>query len=88
MSGSETNPLEPAPLKIGALIEAELRRQQRTVAWFSRRINCDRRNVYDIFSRTYIDTGLLFHISRILNHDFFRYYSDALPVLSREDAAG
>lgn len=66
------------PLKIGRLIEAELRRQGKTVTWFSREIHCARRNVYDIFEREYIDTGLLFIISRILRHDFFADYSKML----------
>lgn len=67
-----------AQFNIGKIIQEELRRQGRSVIWFSRMINCDRRNVYDIFSRSYIDTGLLFRISHILNFDFFQYYSEAL----------
>lgn len=66
------------PIYIGKLIEEELRRQERSVSWFSRKINCNRRNVYDIFSRAFIDTGLLYRISLILNKDFFSYYSQAL----------
>jgi len=68
---------EPKPILIGKIIEAELRRQERTVTWLSRKIHCDRRNVYDIFSRQYIDTELLYRISLALNTDFFKYYSAA-----------
>lgn len=64
--------------KIGRVIEAEMRRQEHSVTWLSRKIHCDRRNMYDIFTRSYIDTGLLFRISLALDTDFFKYYSDAL----------
>lgn len=62
-------------LHIGKIIEEELRRQSRTVTWLSRKIHCDRRNVYDIFNRTSIDTDLLNRISVALNKDFFACYS-------------
>lgn len=67
-----------APIVIGQLIEKELRRQERTVTWLARKINCDRRNVYNVFERTYIDTELLLRISIVLQTDFFAYYSRAL----------
>ncbi len=60
---------------IGKLIEEELRRQERSVTWLSRKIHCDRRNVYDIFRRSDIDTNLLYRISQVLNTDFFKIYS-------------
>ena len=67
-----------APIVIGRLIEQELRRQERTVTWLARKINCDRRNIYNVFERTYIDTELLFRISLALHTDFFAYYSRVL----------
>ncbi len=66
------------PVSIGRIIEAELRRQERTVTWLSRKINCDRRNIYDIFGRDSIDTMLLFRLSKVLHVDFFEIYSQAL----------
>lgn len=62
----------PEEIHIGHLIEAELHRQERTVVWLARQINCDRRNVYDIFSRASMDTNLLIRLSKVLNHDFFQ----------------
>lgn len=59
-------------LHIGRKIEDELRRQERTVAWFARKLYCNRQNVYDIFKRESIDTSLLRRISAILGHDFFK----------------
>ena len=66
---------EKEPVNIGKIIEEELRRQERTVTWLSRKIHCDRRNVYDIFSRPCSNTDLLYKLSLALNTDFFAYFS-------------
>lgn len=58
-------------IHIGKKIEEELRRQERTVTWFSRKLYCNRQNIYDIFKRESIDTTLLRRISDVLEHDFF-----------------
>lgn len=42
-----------------------------TVVWLAQRLHCRRGNVYDIFSRSTIDTELLFRLSKILRHNFF-----------------
>lgn len=42
-----------------------------TVTWFAGQLNCDRRNIYNIFERKSIDTELLIRIYQILNHNFF-----------------
>jgi hypothetical protein len=61
-------------IHIGHLIEQELRRQERSVAWFARKLHCDPSNVYKIFKKQSIDTQLLENISSILQHNFFLYY--------------
>lgn len=77
-SGKEKgNTLPP----IGRIIEEELKRQHKSVIWLSKQINCDRRNVYDIFHRDTIDTSLLLRISVVLNVDFFKIYSDYIVKL-------
>lgn len=63
---------------IGALIKAELQRQERSVTWFAKKLCCERTNVYSIFKRESIDTALLFRISSILHHNFFLYYTKEL----------
>ncbi|MDE6395753.1 MAG: hypothetical protein K2K84_00605, partial [Muribaculaceae bacterium] len=77
MQTDETNltRLTPVPVPIGQLIQQELRDQNRSVSWLSQQLNCDRRNVYDIFTRAYIDTGLLYRISLVLGKDFFKPYT-------------
>ena len=74
-------------LHIGKIIEEELRRQERTVTWLSRKIHCDRRNIYDIFSRPSIDTDLLFKLSIALNRDFFAYFSANLHLYDHPSSA-
>ena len=63
-----------AMVHIGTLIKEELNRQERSVAWFARKLCCERTNVYSIFKRESIDTALLLRISCILRHNFFQYY--------------
>lgn len=62
-------------INIGQIIKEELHRQERSVSWFSRKLCCDRTNIYGIFKRSSIDSDLLLRISLILNHDFFSVYS-------------
>ena len=61
----------------GQEIEAELRRQGRSVAWFARTLPCDRTIVYNIFRRQGIDTLLLQRIGTVLNRNFFMLYCQA-----------
>lgn len=63
---------------IGELIKERLKAEERSVAWFARKLSCSRANVYKIFCKEYIDTELLTRISRILNYDFFQYFSEHL----------
>lgn len=69
-------------LHIGKLIRAELDRHPKahTVTWFAAQLHCDRRNVYDIFTRADIDTHLLKRICAILEHDFFSDISRSLAA--------
>ena len=65
-------------ISIGALIENELHRQERTTVWFARKLGCNRANAYKIFRRESIDTELLLKISVILQYNFFTYYTRKL----------
>lgn len=60
---------------IGSVIKQELLKQERSVTWFAKKLCCERANVYKIFNKQNLDTGLLLRISFILDHDFFQYYS-------------
>lgn len=52
------------------------------IEWFAAKLNCKRANIYNIFNRPTLDTQLLFQISEVLEHDFFRDFSDELSQYS------
>jgi hypothetical protein len=63
-------------MHIGQKIKEVLEQRQKPVTWLSREINCERTNVYNIFSRKDISTGLLQKIATILEYDFFKELSE------------
>ena len=63
-------------VNIGQSIKEELQRQERTVSWLARKLNCTRAAVYRIFDKNSIDTALLANISQVLHHNFFEELSD------------
>ncbi|MBO7652381.1 MAG: XRE family transcriptional regulator [Bacteroidales bacterium] len=65
-------------INIGMAIREELKRQERSVAWFARKLGTSRMACYRIFESYSIDTYMLLKISRALNHDFFALYSDSM----------
>ncbi len=67
-------------IHIGSIIKDKFDEMGLSVSWFSKQLCCDRTNVYSIFKRESIDTALLVKISSILNHDFFKYYSNDLDI--------
>ncbi len=69
---------------IGLLIKEELLRQERGITWFARKLACDRSNIYRIFDKESIDTGLLLRISLILQHDFFSEYTQHFEQRRKE----
>ena len=70
-------------IHIGNIIKEELRKQERTISWFARKLYCDRSNVYDIFKRESVDTELLLRISLILKRNFFLLYIDEFELRVR-----
>jgi len=76
-------------INIGSKIKQVFDKKGMTVSEFGRRINKSRENVYSIFKRKSIDTGLLQTISEILEHDFFQYYTplkDEVLNLKKENS--
>ena len=63
-------------LIIGSQIERILREKRLPITKFAKKINTNRNNVYNIFTRKTIDTGLLEKISEVLEFDFFKFYND------------
>lgn len=61
-------------IHIGNEIKIVFEKRGLTITEFSKRINKSRENVYSIFNRKTIDTGLLLSISEVLEFDFFSIY--------------
>jgi hypothetical protein len=65
-------------IHIGYLIKQTLEKQGRSVSWFASQLCCSRPNVYKIIDKDSIDIGLLWKISHILHHNFFKDCSDQM----------
>jgi len=62
-------------IHIGNCIRKKLEEEGKTSVWLARELGCHRTNIYKIYDKMTIDTGVLLHISRILDFDFFSLYS-------------
>ena len=71
-------------IHIGQQIKTVFETKGISVTEFARRINKSRENIYSIFSRKTIDTGLLLNISKVLELDFFALFSKKSYVLAEE----
>ena len=65
-------------LHIGHLIRSELKRQGRTNVWLAEQLSCNPRTISKIFNKKYIDTYQLLRISKVLQYDFFKVYSELI----------
>ncbi len=74
-----------AKLHIGRKIKDVWKASRLKGTEFASAINKDRQVIYDIFQRETIDTGLLQKIGKVLDHDFFSYYSAAAPLTASEE---
>jgi len=64
-----------AKIHIGKKIKELVDKSPFTIVAFAKSINLSRDGAYKIFGKEYIDTEQLKHISKVLHHDFFSYYS-------------
>lgn len=71
-------------LVIGERIKQELKRQGKTSVWLAKQLGCHRTNIYKVYAKATIDTGMLMHISKILGYNFFKLYSDEYIKTSQE----
>jgi transcriptional regulator with XRE-family HTH domain len=69
-------------VEIGQKIKEVFDKRQMKLTDFADQLGTVRQNVYRIFKKRHLDTGLLLKISQVLNHNFFQYYVSS-PV--RED---
>jgi len=77
-----------AKIHIGKKIKEVVAQSRYGVTQFADLINKSRTVVYDIFERDTLDTGLLQQISKVLNHNFFKYYNHDLLTTLKEEKSG
>lgn len=61
-------------IEIGHKIKEVFDHQSIKLTDFADELGTVRQNVYRIFKKRHLDTGLLLKISQVLNHNFFQYY--------------
>lgn len=65
---------------LGSHIKQVLASEGRTITWLAQELGCTRDNLYKIFQHSFVNTDLLFKISEVTRHDFFKDCSDFLKV--------
>lgn len=63
-----------ATVEIGQKIKEVFDHRHMKLTDFADELGTVRQNVYRIFKKRHLDTGLLLKISQVLNHNFFQYY--------------
>ena len=76
MSDGKSN--TEAKIQIGQLIKEKFHESKLSIEKFADLVGCKRDNVYDIFRRERINTDQLLKISKILQFDFFKKYSEQI----------
>lgn len=64
-------------IHIGHIIQEQLKTDKRSVGWLAREIGCTRNHVYKIFNRPSLDSDLILRICKVMNYNFFQYYTAA-----------
>lgn len=63
-----------ATVEIGQKIKEVFDNRRMKLTEFADELGTVRQNVYRIFKKRHLDTGLLLKISQVLDHNFFQYY--------------
>jgi len=63
-------------MHIGNFIEIKAKEKGRSAEWLANKIHCKRRNVYDIYKRTTMDTAQLMIISKALETNLFEFFCE------------
>jgi transcriptional regulator with XRE-family HTH domain len=71
---------------IGQKIKEVFDRQNMKLTDFADELGTVRQNVYRIFKKRHLDTGLLLKISQVLNHNFFQYYVSESHTLDAQQS--
>lgn len=69
--------------QIGPKVQAVFESRNMKLSDLADRLGTVRQNVYRIFKKKDLDTGLLTKISEVLNHNFFHYYQTPDPAIGQ-----
>lgn len=61
-------------INIGEIIKKQVKSKGISVTDFAEKINYSRRNIYEIFEKKTIDTGILVKINKVLGANLFMHY--------------
>jgi transcriptional regulator with XRE-family HTH domain len=70
----------PTTVHIGQKVQEVFEQKALKLSDFADQLGTVRQNVYRIFKKHHLDTGLLMKISEVLNHNFFQYYCQSTNV--------
>ncbi len=73
-------------IHIGKIIKKLVKSKGISVTDFADKVNYSRRNLYEIFDKETIDTGLLLKISRILEENLFLRYITEKDIIEFKNA--
>lgn len=76
-----------AKVHIGKKIREVLDKSHYTIVDFAKKINLTRDGAYKIFEKESIASDQLEKISKVLNHDFFRYYQGNLNIVQEKNTS-
>jgi transcriptional regulator with XRE-family HTH domain len=76
----ETSKNLPTTVHIGQKVQEVFEQKALKLSDFADQLGTVRQNVYRIFKKHHLDTGLLMKISEVLNHNFFQYYCQSTNV--------
>jgi plasmid maintenance system antidote protein VapI len=76
-------------IHIGNIIKKEISSSGISVTDFANKINYSRRNLYEIFEKETIDTGVLIKISKVLGTNLFVHYlsESDLETIRKENSS-
>jgi transcriptional regulator with XRE-family HTH domain len=75
-----------ANVAIGKQIQAVVKKRGMKVDELAKRLNVSKPNIYDIYRRNSIDTGLLERLCKVLDHNFFETFAHKYRTQQERDS--
>ena len=75
-----------ANVAIGKQIQAVVKKRGMKVEELAKRLNVSKPNIYDIYRRNTMDTGLLERLCKVLDHNFFETFAHKYRTQQERDS--